>query len=183
MSSSLASSIAVKDHLSFTRPGEPFIRFYDERFKESLRLSNFHPCKLDYQKITFLCSEALYHCLRAPGFPHEIFSSLNGRAAWKAAQNMKKELLFAEDKYGIMEEIVMIKFSDPDLKEYLLSTRSSYLVERTKDKYWGDGLDGSGENNLGKILMIARENLGGEFGIVPRPVEYEQFLTRKKLAP
>lgn len=46
------------------------------------------------------------------------------------------------------------------LQDLLLGTDNATLVEHTeKDSYWGDGGDGSGQNMLGKTLMILRELL------------------------
>ena len=53
------------------------------------------------------------------------------------------------------------KFSQHDhLRQLLVSTGSSVLVEHTADdRYWGDGLDGSGLNQLGVLLMLVRDEL------------------------
>ena len=43
---------------------------------------------------------------------------------------------------------------------FLLRIGDAKVVEHTeKDRYWGDGGDGSGENRLGQILMRVREEL------------------------
>ena len=64
-------------------------------------------------------------------------------------------------KDSIMHEAVLAKFTQyPDLREILLRTGDSTIVEHTKnDAYWGDGGDGSGENRLGRILTRVREEL------------------------
>ena len=64
-------------------------------------------------------------------------------------------------KDDIMREAVRAKFSQhPELRELLLSTGNTKIVEHTKnDSYWGDGGDGSGKNMLGIILMEVREEL------------------------
>ena len=41
----------------------------------------------------------------------------------------------------------------------LLSTGNQVLIEHSNDRYWGDGLDGTGQNKLGKILMEVRDKL------------------------
>ena len=46
----------------------------------------------------------------------------------------------------------------PELKQLLLSTAGSVLVEHTdNDNYWGDAGDGSGLNRLGDLLVELRE--------------------------
>lgn len=64
-------------------------------------------------------------------------------------------------KDDVMRVAVFAKFSQNDfLKEALLSTGNSILIEHTKnDSYWGDGGNGTGRNMLGIILMEVRELL------------------------
>ena len=180
------SQTTSKDHTSFTRPGDPFIRFYDLRFKDSYFLSNFYPhpmhVTLRKHEVEYKCSEAYYHAVRADECNPLEFKELNGPKAWKLAQELKKVIPFKEDKLQIMHDVVLEKFSDMTLGAKLISTDKSYLVERTKDRFWGDGLDGQGENNLGQILMRVRKEIGGMYGIVEKPPEYFLFLKRKTRA-
>jgi ribA/ribD-fused uncharacterized protein len=58
--------------------------------------------------------------------------------------------------------------------ETLLATGDAALVEHTtKDRYWGDGGDGSGKNMLGRILMEVRAEIVGDDdelrGMLPPP--------------
>jgi hypothetical protein len=76
-----------------------------------------------------------------------------------------------------MYQIVLAKFTQNlDLKQMLLETGNRYLVEHTpKDKYWADGGNGNGQNNLGIVLMMVREALGG-IGVVKAPKQYHDWL-------
>jgi ribA/ribD-fused uncharacterized protein len=67
-------------------------------------------------------------------------------------------------KDHVMRRAVLAKFTQhPELRDLLLSTGEARLVEHTsRDRYWGDGGDGSGKNMLGRILMEVREQLGEE---------------------
>jgi ribA/ribD-fused uncharacterized protein len=67
-------------------------------------------------------------------------------------------------KIGIMREAVEAKFRQHDeLRTILLATGDAKLVEHTdNDDFWGDGGDGSGRNELGRILMAVREALRKE---------------------
>jgi ribA/ribD-fused uncharacterized protein len=67
-------------------------------------------------------------------------------------------------KIGIMREAVEAKFRQHDeLRTVLLATGDAKLVEHTdNDDFWGDGGDGSGRNELGRILMAVREALRKE---------------------
>lgn len=163
----------------YTSPTDPFIRFYDQRFQSSYFLSNFYPKPIstkdpDGNDTVFQCSEGLYHASRAPDHWKE-FTNLTGPQAWKRAQELKKTCEFDPNKFEIMLQVVRTKFKDQELATLLLKTGSSYLVERTKDIFWGDGLTGEGENSLGKICMIVRKELGGT-GIVEPPPEYAEFV-------
>ena len=49
------------------------------------------------------------------------------------------------------------------LRWLLLDTGERKLVEHTsRDSYWGDGGDGSGQNKLGQLLIKVREELRKE---------------------
>lgn len=86
------------------------------------------------------------------------------------SKGMGRKVLLRPDweqvKVGIMEEIVRAKFTQhPELARLLIGTGDKILVE---GNHWGDtcwGVDtrtGQGENHLGKILMIVRNELDGK---------------------
>lgn len=64
-------------------------------------------------------------------------------------------------KDELMYEAVFQKFSQNTLLgDLLIATAEKKLVEHTsRDKYWGDGGDGTGKNKLGEILMRVRRVL------------------------
>jgi N-glycosidase YbiA len=64
-------------------------------------------------------------------------------------------------KDDVMRRALAAKFEQHQaLAELLLSTGDELLVEHTdKDRYWGDGGDGSGKNMLGQLLVELRERL------------------------
>lgn len=68
-----------------------------------------------------------------------------------------------EVKDEIMYQGVLQKFSqNKSLLDLLLATKEMSLIEHTsRDKYWGDGGDGTGKNKLGEILMKVRGVLRG----------------------
>ena len=61
-------------------------------------------------------------------------------------------------KIQVMREAVAAKFEQHrELADILIDTGASELVERSdKDAFWGNGGDGRGRNELGKILMQVR---------------------------
>jgi N-glycosidase YbiA len=67
-------------------------------------------------------------------------------------------------KVGVMREAVEAKFCQhQDLFALLLATGDAKLVEHSEDDdFWGDGGDGRGRNELGRILMAVRELLRQE---------------------
>jgi len=65
-------------------------------------------------------------------------------------------------KDDVMRLCVVVKvMQHPDVKATLAATGNRHIAEHTQnDFYWGDGLDGTGKNMLGIILMEVRANLG-----------------------
>ena len=68
---------------------------------------------------------------------------------------------WSETKYDVMYKANLHKYKqNAKLRRLLLSTGEAQLTEHTdRDKYWGDGGDGSGLNKLGQILMQIRSEL------------------------
>ena len=64
-------------------------------------------------------------------------------------------------KIDVMCKALLAKFTQhKDLRDLLLSTRDNMLIEHTPyDNFWGDGGDGTGQNNLGMLLMEIRHDL------------------------
>ena len=60
----------------------------------------------------------------------------------------------------VMKKALNAKFTqNVNLKEKLLATKNSPLVEATTDSYWGQGRNKKGANKLGTMLMELRETL------------------------
>lgn len=86
------------------------------------------------------------------------------------ARNLGQKVSLRENwdmiKDRIMYDCVLAKFlQHSDLRKQLMETGDEELVEDTKstnDMYWGCGTDGTGRNELGKILMRIRQELKGE---------------------
>jgi predicted NAD-dependent protein-ADP-ribosyltransferase YbiA (DUF1768 family) len=60
----------------------------------------------------------------------------------------------------IMIDLLVQKFTDPELKEKLLTTENKYLIEGNDwdDTYWGV-YDNRGRNMLGRIIMNLRDKI------------------------
>jgi len=63
----------------------------------------------------------------------------------------------------VMYNAIRAKFiQHPDLRRKLLKTRKRIIIEDARDDlYWGCGADGSGKNQMGRLLMRLRNNLQG----------------------
>lgn len=81
------------------------------------------------------------------------------------------DIVFTKDL--VMFEIVMDKFTrHEDLKQLLLSTGDAIIVEDSPiDWYWGRGKDHTGQNKLGKTLMVAREIIVNLENALKKPLD------------
>ena len=125
-------------------------------------LSNFEPCTVEYDGMTYTCSEAAYQAAKTTDVSLRIaFTTMNGAKAKFAGQRLTLRPDWNEVKVNAMYEIVKDKFSrNHELKLKLLQTGDLQLIE---GNYWGDKFwgvcNGEGENHLGKILMRVRKEL------------------------
>ena len=106
-------------------------------------------------------------------FQAQKFADARDREAVRAAntpmlaaqlgRDRKRELRrdWERVKLGVMREAVEAKFRQhAELGALLLATGDARLVEHTDaDAFWGDGGDGRGRNELGRILMAVRDRL------------------------
>ena len=85
--------------------------------------------------------------------------------AWYAAKYGRELAPLPDDweevKVDVMYQVVLAKFTQHlGLRDLLLATGDAILIEHTRqDSFWADGGDGTGENWLGKILMVVRDEL------------------------
>lgn len=124
-------------------------------------LSNFYPCSITYQGITYPSSEHAFVAAKSDDTrDREYIATINSPG--KAKQYGRRLILrngWDDIRVNIMRDIVRIKFSSDDyLRDSLLSTGSEELVEGNYwgDTFWGQSPVGTGQNNLGKILMEIR---------------------------
>jgi hypothetical protein len=127
--------------------------------------SNFSPHRIFLDGKVWPTSE---HYFQAQKFLNEQLQEDIRRAkspmvAAELGRDRKKPL--RRDWEAVKDEIMLTavraKFTQhADIRAILLSTGEAKLIEHTwKDRYWGDGGDGSGRNRLGEILMQVREEL------------------------
>lgn len=138
------------------------------KFKGNSPFSNYYPCKVYFDGIVFLSSEAAYQSHKT-----------NKEHIWKFFSNLSPDdskalgraLIIREDweeiKYKLMYNVIACKFTqNPELLQLLLKTTGSYLVEDTTG--WHDNIWGNcdcpvcrnikGQNLLGRALTEFRED-------------------------
>lgn len=126
-------------------------------------LSNFYPCKVTVDDLTFNSVEAAFQALKSTDVDvRRQFVDLSPSEAKRLGRRIDLRDDWDDVKVDVMEALLRQKFSDknPELKEKLLSTGDDDLVEGNwwNDRFWGV-CRGVGENNLGKLLMKIREEL------------------------
>lgn len=124
-------------------------------------LSNFYPCSVPYKGIVYPSSEHAFVAAKSSDVrDHEYIATIP--TAGKAKQYGKRLILqvgLDNMRVDVMRDIVHIKFSSNEgLLAALLATGSEELVEGNYwgDTFWGQSPVGTGQNNLGKILMEIR---------------------------
>lgn len=144
--------------------GAEVIHFYSVR-SEFGELSNFAPYAVFLAGKRWPTSE---HYFQAQKFVdaaerEEIRRARTPGKAAEMGRDRKRKLRrdWEGVKVGIMREVVEAKFRQhEELRALLLATGDAELVEHTaNDAFWGDGGDGSGRNQLGRILMDVRTAL------------------------
>lgn len=149
-------------------------------------MSNFYPCRIDIQGITFSSAEQAFQYTRAIRLKDTHLASLIIRSnkASKAKSlgnsNTSSTPEWERDRFDVMRHIVSEKFAQNfELAGKLVSTGQDTLIEATMDGFWGAKAsitsksirDGSwmGANFLGKILGEVRNELR-------RDLSYSDFL-------
>jgi ribA/ribD-fused uncharacterized protein len=138
-------------------------------------LSNFYPCEIQYDGLTYKSVEHFYVAMKfnneqmingkhytigdfremisltpSPGLVKKIGQKIIIRSDWDIR------------KLRFMNWAIREKFKDINLSELLIGTEDVELVESNNwnDTFWGV-CNGKGKNHLGKILMKVRDELRG----------------------
>jgi len=125
-------------------------------------LSNFFPCKLEFEGLTFDNSEAAFQAAKCLN-PIER-TKFVGLAAGKSKRLGKKVELrpdWNDIRIDVMREVLRAKFGqNKDLAEKLVATGDAELIEfnNWRDVFWGV-CNGKGNNQLGKLLMEVRKEI------------------------
>ena len=145
---------------------EPIIYFYnkDEKYYE---FTNFFPSPIEldgklwpttehYFQAQKFVGTPLVEIIRQKKYPRDVFEFAQKP---DIASQCRKD--WKEVKVQVMKKALVAKFTQhDDLCQLLIGTGKRTLVERSPyDTFWGDGGNGSGKNQLGKLLMEVREEL------------------------
>lgn len=144
------------------------------RFKKSDSnygyMSNFYPCNIEYEGINYINSEAMFQSFKTQDLKlrKEQFENVEPGLSKRRGRLIQLRSDWEEVKYECMKITLRNKFTqNKELKEKLLSTKDSILIEDTTswhDNIWGDCScvkckNKEGRNLLGKALMEIREEL------------------------
>lgn len=128
-------------------------------------LSNFYPAPVSYMGQVYANSEAAFQAQKTFSTKEQqqftIFRMHNPAEAKKRGKHLTLRPDWDTVKVRLMYEICMCKFlQNPELRQALLKTEDCILIEENKwgDNFWGT-INGSGENQLGQILMDVRAKL------------------------
>ena len=128
-------------------------------------LSNFSAFTLEYKGVVWPTSE---HAYQAASFLDEeirtlIFEASSAHEARNLGQvhKSKRRPDWNEIKLQVMEDIFRAKLAQHDyVKEKLLASGDRELIKNVPDdSFWGWGADHKGENRMGKLWMMLRDEL------------------------
>src|SRR3990167_3995933 len=130
-------------------------------------LSNFHPITIRYEGLEYPSVEHAYQHAKIEGIiGKELFTSrhISAGTVKELSISLQKDGVIPKDwderKVDVMVELLLQKFSNPELAQKLLDTGDKVLIEGNDwgDTFWGQ-VDGKGNNMLGRILMTIRDRL------------------------
>jgi N-glycosidase YbiA len=175
-----------------------YVSFYDAKSDPLTScFGNFEECQIEFDGNRYRNSESIFQSQKYLDQPALMtqFQTTDGDAAVKIARQTKMTPVRlahwdhpqSPEKVNVMMNALRAKFGqNPDLKAKLMATGTAYLVEHLPDqhrmdKFWSDGFDGSGQNQLGICLMWLRGDYGGT-GVVAKPQHYFDMLNNPKAA-
>ena len=125
-------------------------------------LSNFYPVFVYYEGMGFPSVEHAFQAAKTNDLEtRELFMIV---PTAKEAKSFGRQVKLREDwesvKVDIMEMLLRQKFARPALREQLLNTQDSILINGNNygDTFWGV-CKGEGQNQLGRLLMKIRQEI------------------------
>lgn len=143
-------------------------------------LTNYWQAEITMDGVKYASAEHAYQWLfcvemNEPELAERVYQAASAADAKSTAKQMPTNKIYTEwskNKLSMMKKVLKAKAeSNKEFVTYLLNTGDKYLVEATKDTFYGSGLspylsrttDPShypGSNHLGKLLMELREHYG-----------------------
>lgn len=166
-----ATSARNRNTLSASQRVQDDTIIFDNQPGAYFELSNYYPRDLIIDGILYRSVEHYFNAQKFKGsgparkaaFDNVVNATSPTKAHWIArAHDVVKIRNWDSEAPGLMARGLLFKFTqNPDLKNILLSTGNKTLVYRSAlDKVWGDGGSrGGGQNQLGRALMLLREQL------------------------
>lgn len=132
-------------------------------YGENRWLSNFWPCPVVYEGLTYNSTESAYKAAKVADVSKrvDIQRALSSTAAKHISDNLLPRSDWDNIRVDVMLDVNRQKFlNNKDLYEKLIATGDAHLEEGNthNDTFWGT-CNGVGENQLGKILMKIRKEL------------------------
>ena len=124
-------------------------------------LSNTYPCSIEIDGLVFGSAESAFWSQRVKDLKaRRKYTRLSPSKAREKALQAQPIDNWDELKDSIMQKILEIKFSNPDLAKKLKATKNAKLINTNtyRDEYWGVYM-GKGKNILGILLTKVRDNL------------------------
>lgn len=145
---------------NFDKNSHEPINFIETRLHD---LSPFSAHEVELDGVVYKTAEHAYHCLRVhPEAREKIVATRSPLDAWREAQLCKnRNELIDHDKLALMEKVFRAKLEQhTDVRRVLLVTGERELLKVfDSDYYWGTGVDGTGENKMGKLWMKLRSEI------------------------
>lgn len=157
------------------------ILFY-EPFDPNGFLSNFYPSDIHISGVVWPTSEHYYQAQKfaSETLQKEIQQATCPDKAFELSREYQEMVRpdWMDIRVEVMRYVVREKFlQNPQLAHFLVNTGQRELTEHShKDPFWGDGGNGKGRNELGKILMEVRHELEGS-----APYNLVQFIDKARL--
>lgn len=125
-------------------------------------LSNFFYVQIEYEGEIYPSVENAYQAAKTLDIKmRRRFRNISPAYSKKLGQQISLRSDWEDVKITVMTGLIRTKFSWHNLKNGLLQTGNSELVEGNYwgDRFWGQCPLGNGRNELGKILMQVRQEL------------------------
>jgi len=141
--------------------------FFNSKTEKWSWLSCFHPCPIvDNKNAIWPSAEHAFQAQKTKDqkWRNAIRTAENPSRAKRLGGVCPLRRDWEHRKLDLMTKIQRAKFmGNDDLMTLLLQTEHHRLVHKAPwDGYWGDGRDGQGENRLGEILMLLRDEFRRE---------------------